>query len=289
MLLLLILSLAPLIAILHILREDGTLVKESKIQKSIHKLYAILEPTILKSMNMLIKSKFWTENKIGKAMFKALAKMLWFLPHGVVIDYNTVEKLIKMIAESGNGHIAIGPCVCKRALGIKEEPLNTDLTILYGAEIYKEVLKEEYRELTPEEALRLLKEFEDHKLIHELFACMNKGTWTFVICNCDARYCVPTGAYLKIKDGIFPGPFKVVVDIEKCVGVEDCGKCLEICSFNAIEVHDGKARVNDNCMGCGLCVEKCSGNARKLVPRENYDSPILKREFLLKILPDYPR
>ncbi len=282
-----ILSASVLLAILHILREDGTLVKESKIQRSIHKVYAVLEPTILKIMDMLLKSKFFTENRIGRALFKALAKMLWFLPHGVVVDYRVAENIIKMIAESGNGHIAIGPCVCKRALGVKEEPYITDMTILYGAEIYKEVLEDEYRELTPDEALKLLKEFEKHGLVHELFACMNSGQWTFVICNCDPKHCVPTRAYLKIGEGIFPGPYKALVDEEKCLGIEKCGECLKICSFNAIEERNGKAFVNDRCMGCGLCINRCSGNARKLVPRENYSSPILKKELLSKILPDF--
>ncbi|RLE65786.1 MAG: hypothetical protein DRJ38_03250 [Thermoprotei archaeon] len=278
-----ILFVFALLPLLHIIKEDGTIVKESKIQKSIHKLYAISEPMILKTMDLLVKSKFFTENRLGRAMFKALAKMLWFLPHGVVINYKVVEKIIRKVAESENGHIAIGPCVCKKALGVKEEPYITDLTILYGAEIYKEVLEEEYRELTPEEALKLLKEFEKYGLVHEIFACLNKGTWTFVICNCDPKYCVPTRAYMKVGEGIYPGPYRAVVDPDKCLGIDECGKCLKICSFGAVEERDGKAFVNDKCMGCGLCIDQCSGEARRMIPRENYDAPILKRELLSKI------
>ena len=270
-----ILSLFLMLPLLHIIKGEGRVEKESRVQRSIHKLYAILEPKVLRLLNKMLESKFFTENRLGRMFMVGLAKALWFLPHGIVIDYWTAEKIIRMVAETGKGHIAIGPCVCKKALGVNDEPYITDMTILYGAEIYTELHGDEYRELTPEEALRLLKEFEKYGLIHEVFACLKDEKWTFVICNCDIRYCVPTKAYIKTGNGIYPGPYRAVVDAEKCLGVEECGICLEICKFNAIEARNGKAYVNSNCMGCGLCIDSCKGNARRLVKRENYKSFLL--------------
>ena len=165
--------------------------------------------------------------------------------------------------------------MCKRALDIKEEPYMTDMTILYGAEIYKEVLPEEYRFISKDEALKLLREFENHGLVHAVFACFNSGRWTFVICNCDPRYCVPLRAYLQIKEGLYPGPLIARVDPEHCKGIESCGKCLEVCPFGAIEERDGKSFVNESCMGCGLCVERCPAGARTLAYRERYKPRIL--------------
>ncbi|QUL99721.1 MAG: aldo/keto reductase [Candidatus Fermentithermobacillus carboniphilus] len=49
---------------------------------------------------------------------------------------------------------------------------------------------------------------------------------------------------------------------EKRIVVEDwcqgCGQCVEKCSFSAIEVYHGKARVDrDKCMLCGYCARAC--------------------------------
>ncbi len=240
----------------------------------LHKLYARLEPFILRTLDKILRSRFFARNRIGKALLKGLAKILWFLPHGVVIDYNTAKKIIEFIGRTGKGHIAIGPCVCKKALGVNDEPMMTDMTILYGAEIYREI-SEEYHEITADEALKLLRKFEEYGLVHEIYACMRSSKWTFVICNCDCRYCVPTKAYLVTGEGIAPGPYKAIVNPEKCRGVRNCGKCIEVCNFNAIEERNGKAFVNDRCMGCGLCVNKCPGSARTLAPRPNYRIHIL--------------
>lgn len=50
-----------------------------------------------------------------------------------------------------------------------------------------------------------------------------------------------------------------MVDQDKCVG---CGICVESCAFSAIELIDGKAKVNDAlCKGCGLCTATCRSGA----------------------------
>jgi heterodisulfide reductase subunit A len=41
-----------------------------------------------------------------------------------------------------------------------------------------------------------------------------------------------------------------------------CGLCVEVCSFSAIEMKDGKAEVNASlCKGCGLCCSTCRSGA----------------------------
>lgn len=45
------------------------------------------------------------------------------------------------------------------------------------------------------------------------------------------------------------------VDRERCIG---CGKCKEVCRFDAIEMMDGKARVDKTfCEGCAACALVC--------------------------------
>jgi electron transfer flavoprotein alpha subunit len=48
------------------------------------------------------------------------------------------------------------------------------------------------------------------------------------------------------------------IDIEACIG---CGVCEETCTFDAIEVVDGIAVVNEKCTLCGLCVDSCEVEA----------------------------
>lgn len=46
---------------------------------------------------------------------------------------------------------------------------------------------------------------------------------------------------------------------EKCTA---CGKCLELCRFEAVEEKDGKFAVNGSrCEGCGVCVDLCPAGA----------------------------
>lgn len=52
------------------------------------------------------------------------------------------------------------------------------------------------------------------------------------------------------------------VSIKKCTG---CGACTEVCAHGAIEVEDGKVRIDiDKCAGCGECVVACTEGALKI-------------------------
>ena len=50
----------------------------------------------------------------------------------------------------------------------------------------------------------------------------------------------------------------VTVDLARC---DDNGECVKSCAFSAIEVHDGKAMVYENCTDCGACVLACPPKA----------------------------
>lgn len=50
----------------------------------------------------------------------------------------------------------------------------------------------------------------------------------------------------------------VVVNIDKCTG---CGECLESCPYDAIEIKEGKAFVNEYCQICMTCLYACPEGA----------------------------
>jgi electron transfer flavoprotein alpha subunit len=55
------------------------------------------------------------------------------------------------------------------------------------------------------------------------------------------------------------------IDIEACIG---CGVCEEECTFDAIEVIDGIAVVNEKCTLCGSCVDSCEVEALSIEQKE---------------------
>lgn len=271
------------LAALHIFRDEG-FAEESRPQVWLHAFYAKIEPGVVWLIDKLLKNRLLSGTRPGRAILTAIAKALWFLPHGVVVEHEAALRLIDSLPE--DSHIAIGPCVCKRGIGVKEEPYYTDMVIMYGARAYKLAHPEDYKFISKEEAKKLLKEFHEHNLIHEVFACFKAKSWAFVICNCDPRYCIPTRSYILTGEGVYPGPLVASVDGEKCAGLESCGACAKLCSFSAIKPSpQGKAAVDPlKCMGCGLCVDRCPRNARKLVPRESYSPRFLPIEHTHPLL-----
>lgn len=60
---------------------------------------------------------------------------------------------------------------------------------------------------------------------------------------------------------------KPKIDLDKCIG---CGKCKQVCVFDAIKIKDDKSELNYHlCEGCGACQVVCPQNAIKLVPVNN--------------------
>jgi electron transfer flavoprotein alpha subunit len=59
------------------------------------------------------------------------------------------------------------------------------------------------------------------------------------------------------------------IDIEKCNG---CGSCVPACPFDAIEIVNDKAQVNDKCTLCGACQESCTVDAI-LIDADKQEAP----------------
>lgn len=80
-----------------------------------------------------------------------------------------------------------------------------------------------------------------------------------------------------IESGIFESGKLASIDESKCVS---CGRCLELCRFEAIINNDGIFSIEEtSCEGCGVCVHFCPANAIKFDERKCGEWYISKSRF----------
>lgn len=86
----------------------------------------------------------------------------------------------------------------------------------------------------------------------------------YALCNCCSCCCTGMIAHKYTPSPAFAGTGYVATrDEEKCIG---CGKCVEICPFEAITLVDSKSVVDyEKCMGCQACETTCPTGAAKTV------------------------
>lgn len=74
-----------------------------------------------------------------------------------------------------------------------------------------------------------------------------------------------------------PSGYVSRMDEALCAG---CGRCVEVCPFDALSLRDEVARVDDGaCMGCGVCVAQCKLGALTLVRDGTKGEPLDVREL----------
>ncbi len=254
---------------------DGENLRQSNpIQYMIHWFYGVFEPTIMRVTNFFITKKWLNNTRFGIFFLKQIAKLSWYFPHGIIVTTEAAGRMVDFVinTEGPKGaRIAVGPCVCQRALGVWEEPCKKDMVILYGADIYVH-LNLGYELIDGDQAKTLLQQYSDAGLVHSIDFCMQSGKWTFVICSCDTTICLPARIYLLTKRFLYAGPEEVLHNNEKCVGSKACGRCIKRCVFSVNQENPDGTIVLDSkeCLGCGLCVSTCIGDARTMTARADY-------------------
>jgi len=261
----------------HLFTADGRIAPVGRLHYWTHAAYAKLEPLVIRIADLMLRRRFFVERPAGRFLLWLVARANVFLPHGVVIPTPAAARILRDIAGApgAEAHLAVGPCVCQRNLRRFREPVEKDITVLYGAEIYRRFFPE-YRSLALEEALALLQRYHEAGLTPVAEFLMQSGRWMFVLCNCDQEVCCPTRIYNAVGRSLYPGPYQARQDLEKCVGAATCGRCLQRCHFRANFPAAGKVRLDpERCLGCGLCVTTCPGKARKLIRRPGYRGRLL--------------
>lgn len=206
-----------------------------------------------------------------------------------ILIFEDVERYIKQ-AKS----IRLVNCVCRTYHALAGEPECTkpiDICIYLnmGSDMAKALNRG--KEITQEEALKLVKIAEDHGLVHNIVNGSSPDSAS-VICNCCACHCSILGALVKYDNphALARSNFRPQHLNSNC---QKCEKCIQICPMKALWHHwPHKEDLSDDlillkesrCIGCGLCAHHCPNNAiqmKKLyndIPADNLASILQKAD-----------
>ena len=186
--------------------------------------------------------------------------------------------------------IAVMDCPCRIHRGNRCQPVNVCIAVgRTTAEFWLEHCEKYHvRKITQDEALKIVIDARKRGWITTAWFKVETGGRTGVICSCCSCCCggiegMRLGRKIDEKLSIIaPSGYSVEIDSDRC---KCCGKCAEVCAFDALSFSSGGDRLYDRaaCMGCGLCAERCEEGALTLVKDPAKGEPLdldLLRETL---------
>jgi Pyruvate/2-oxoacid:ferredoxin oxidoreductase delta subunit len=167
--------------------------------------------------------------------------------------------------------IAVAECVCRKETRLTGEPcdhpMETCLSFGAAAEYYVE--NGIGREITVEEAIRIVDEADRSGLVHAAANTKHLSN----VCNCCPCCCASMKGITKRgydKSRYLNALFEARVDKEACT---NCEACFVRCPVGAISMLDAASVDRAKCLGCGLCASACPTNAITLLLREDRQEP----------------
>jgi electron transport complex protein RnfB len=198
--------------------------------------------------------------------FKVLPVEELIEPNTVLYPYQKIEESIKNARK-----ISVTECICRKESRLIGEgcdyPIETCLSFGVAAEYYIE--NGIGREITVEEAIKIVKEADEAGLIHAGANSKHLSN----ICNCCPCCCASMKGITKKgldKHRFLNAIFESIVDQEKCIA---CGNCIERCPVEAITLDDFAIVNRDRCLGCGLCASVCPEEAITILLRKDGEEP----------------
>lgn len=206
---------------------------------------------------------------------------LWYLPANRSLkvnesiemprDYVMPSSVIEHFIQEASVHWIMDTCICRDANHCRDYP--SELGCLFMGRAAADINPKLGRLVNEEEALRHVQVCREAGLVHLIgrnkldtqWLGVGPGTELLTVCNCCPCCCLwrmLPHLHADIREKVQPMPGVEVMISEECIGCEVCRD--EVCFVNAIEMRDGIASINGNCVGCGRCVELCPVGAIEL-------------------------
>jgi NAD-dependent dihydropyrimidine dehydrogenase PreA subunit/predicted transcriptional regulator len=165
------------------------------------------------------------------------------------------SEMVSEIIESST-RFAVADCICRKEAQMFghacDRLMEACMMFDMAADYYVE--NELAREITKEEAERILEKAEEDGLVHHSSNHLGKRMF---ICNCCGCCCKALGFVTKHgnPDAIARSNYYAVIDQDECTS---CEVCVDRCQVDAIQMEDDVAVADrEACIGCGLCISTC--------------------------------
>ncbi|MFX0071567.1 MAG: DUF362 domain-containing protein [Candidatus Hermodarchaeota archaeon] len=185
------------------------------------------------------------------------------LQQDTVFPYEEVKKIVNKYDTIGVSH-----CYCRHLKDLLDDPCKIDAPrencISLGRTAQFCIDQGFAKQISKEEALKILKEAEDVGLVHKaIHNHQDPNDEEVGLCNCCKCCC---GNFVNFYSGTSPtstfSSYLANINEETCVG---CGNCVNICPMEALYLEETIAVINkDRCIGCGLCAHHCPENSINL-------------------------
>jgi len=133
------------------------------------------------------------------------------------------------------------------------------------------------REITKEEAKKILQKAEEDGLIH---FSSNHASNKIFICNCCGCCCKALASITKYDSPgfIVRSNYYATKDVDTCI---TCLVCVDRCQVNAIKIENDLTVIDrERCIGCGLCVSTCTTGSISMVKKSPDEVPAVFRNEL---------
>ncbi len=201
---------------------------------------------------------------------------------GIALPEEIIDRLIDM----SSYRVVIDFCACRKVYTCKHYP--EEIGCLFMGDSARKISDKISHEVTKEEAKTHMRKAIAAGLVpivgeaaadHQILRIPPEGT---LLTCCFCCECCCLSRFFKrgpseIIHGIMEPLEGLSIEIaeEDCIG---CGECVKKCFIEALEVQDGKVKMNEYCTLCGRCAGVCPENAIKLkLDNPNAVDDVIKR------------
>ena len=230
-----------------------------------------LTPEFYKDVHQYFHEAFFSEeyNRTGVPQLRVIPLDQAINYEQTIAQYDALKAVIDNIGEP----IAVMECICRKGADLIGDPCTKtklrESCFVFRTAAKMSIEKGLAREITKEEALKILEKAEEDGLVLQ----PGNSQRPMNICTCCGCCCgvLTSQKLLPELSHFFATNFYAEVDPDLCVG---CGICEDRCNLDAINIEDDISQVDKGrCIGCGVCVPTCTSEAMKLFKKEEETLP----------------